>query len=361
MKVFFDGKIFSSQSCGGISRIIFELMHSLSQIGGLEQIFYRGSYIDRYPFKREWFKRYYGLRKPAGCDYRFISLLDNMGLELAYARNVTPDLIYHSSFYRVPKNPRGPVVIHLYDMIHELFTDNLKVKKFKKKSFKAADLIISISESVKKDLCGLYPINPEKVIVAYPGVASVFRNLATEGSNRRPYMLYVGMRNYRHKNFGLLLNTFIERKYFRDFDLILAGGEKEITVQQKEKIKNTVGRGNWLKQEFGDDNKLAELYSNASVFIYPSLYEGFGIPLIEAMACGCPVITSNRSSMPEVVGDAALLFNPEDPEDLTEQIDKVVNDRFLSIGLIKKGKIRARQFTWENMASTIYKGYLGLL
>jgi len=361
MKVFFDGKIFSSQSRGGISRIIFELIRSFSQIEGLERIFYRGLYIDQYPFKTEWFKKYYGFRKPAKCKYRFINLLDNIGLEIVYALNDSSDLIYHSSLYRIPKRPRGPVVVHVYDMIHELFGNNLKIKTFKKKSFDAANLIVSISESTKKDLCELYSINPEKVIVAYPGVSSAFCSSITKGDNKRPYMLYVGARSYNYKNFDFLLNTFIDRKYFLDFDLILVGGEKDLTPQQKEKIKNTIRGGNWLKQEFCDDQKLANLYSNASVFIYPSLYEGFGIPLIEAMACGCPIITSNISSIPEVVGDTALLFNPKDPKDLAKQIDKIINDRFISMNLIKKGKIWAQQFTWEAMAGTVYKGYLKLL
>lgn len=361
MKVFFDGKIFSSQSPGGISRVIFELINSFSQIEGLERIFYRGLYADQYPFEREWFKKYYGFRKSANCKYRFINLLDNMGMEIAYSLNASPDLIYHSSLYRIPKRPQGPVVVHVYDMIHELFYNNLKVKRFKKKSFETADLIVSISESTKKDLCKLYPIDPNKVIIAYPGVSSPFHSSIAGGDNKRPYMLYVGARNYLYKNFDLLLNTFLEQKYFLDFDLIIVGGEKNLTAQQQKRVSNTIGKGSWLKQEFCKDERLAELYSNASVFIYPSIYEGFGIPLIEAMACECPIVASNIPSTLEVVGSVALLFNPEDPKSLFKQIDRIISDRFMSNQLVKRGKIRAQQFTWEHMADTIYKGYLKLL
>ena len=164
-------------------------------------------------------------------------------------------------------------------------------------------------------------------------------------------MLYIGSRAYSYKNFDFFLNTFIDKKYFLDFDLILVGGEK---------IKNTINQGSWLVQEFCDDEKLADLYSGASVFIYPSLYEGFGIPIIEAMACGCPVVASNTSSIPEAVGDAGLLFNPKDSDDLAQKIEMIISNETLAAELIKKGKIRAKQFTWDASADAIYQGYLKL-
>ncbi len=363
MKIFFDAKILSLQPRGGISRLVFELTKSFSEIKELEKIFYRGLYIDQYPFKKEWFKKYYGIRVPAFFDSRFVSFLDNMGAEMAYKFNASSDLIYHSFYHRIPKNPKGPVVVHVYDMIQELFYNSTKTIKFKKKSFDAADLIISISESTKKDLCELYPIDPKKVIVAYSGVNEVFLKdrISTKRANKRPYMLYIGSRSYSYKNFDLLLNTFIDKKYFFDFDLILAGGEKNLAPEQKEKIKNTVKQGSWLLQEFCDDEKLADLYSDASVFIYPSLYEGFGIPPLEAMARGCPVVASNVSSIPEVVGDAGLLFNPKDSDDLAQKIEMIINNKSTALNLIEKGKIRAKQFTWNASADTIYQGYLKLI
>lgn len=362
MKIFFDGGIFGQQKIGGISRLGFELIKSLNRFRDVEKIFYRGMYIDRYPFEKDWTKKYYGIKKPYFCNCRFMNFLDNIGMEAAYRLNATQDLIFHSLYYRIPKNHRGPIVVHVYDMIQELFGGSPKTIRCKKKSFDAANLIVSISESTKKDLCKTYSIDPEKIIVAHPGVNGLFlKSHSLAKRNRRPYMLYVGARNYKYKNFNFFLDAFIDQKYFIDFDLILVGGEKDITLQQKEKVKNTAMNGKWLMQEFCDDEKLAELYSNAMVFIYPSLYEGFGIPPLEAMACGCPVVASNASSVPEAVGDAGLLFDPNDRNDLIRQIEKVITDETISLNLIEKGKIRAKKFSWDNMADIIYQGYQKLL
>lgn len=360
MKVFFDGKIFSPQMIGGINREVFELLKAFSRKKDIEKIYYRGLYVGQSPLKKEWFKKYYRFRVPSFLNQRIFNFLDNVGCKMAYEKNSAPDLIYHSFYYRVPKNPKGPVVVDAHDMINELFVNNLKIKNYKKKAFDTADLIISNSEATKKDLCRLYPIDPQKVIVAYRGTNENFfkKDNLTKG---RPYMLYVGVRNPIYKNFDFLLDTFVAKKYFVDFDLVLMGGEKNLSFQQKEKIKNTVGQGKWLRQESGGDEKLADLYSGASVFIYPSLYEGFGVPLIEAMACQCPVIASNVSSIPEVVGDAGLLFDPTNSEDLAAKIDKITSDRSAADDIINKGKIRIKQFNWNTMSDIIYQGYLKLL
>lgn len=359
MKIFFDGNIFSKQKVGGISRLNFELLKALSRKGDIEQIFYHGLYIDNYPFKKEWFSKYYGLKKPDFFKGKIGNFLDNIGLNYFYNINADKNLIYQSLYYRVPKKPKGPIVVICYDMIQELFGSGAKTIRFKKKALDGADLIIAISNSTKKDLCTLYPINPKKVVVAYPGVSEVFLNYynTSKKNTKRPYMLYVGPRNYKYKNFDFLLTTFINKKYFLQLDLVVFGGEKDLSSLQRETIKKYEG-GSWLKQEFGNDEKLAQLYSSAAVFIYPSLYEGFGIPPIEAMACGCPVVASSTPAVAEAVGDVALLFDPKNSSDLALKIDTIINDNVTTTELIQKGKMRAKQFTWEKMADIIYREYL---
>jgi len=359
MKIFFDGGIFGRQKIGGISRLGFELMKALGKEKDIEKILYRGFHIDNYPFKKEWFSKYYGIKKPDFLKGRIFNFLDTIGINHFYNLHADKNVIYHSLYYRVPSKPKGPVVVHVYDMIQELFGGTAKTIQFKKKAFDTADLIISISESTKKDLCKLYPINPNKIMVAYPGVSEVFFGNFIKTISQRPYLLYVGGRNYAYKNFDMLLNTFIDKKYYLQFDLVVFGGEKELSASHQEIIAK-YNQGTWLRQESGTDEKLAGIYANATLFIYPSLYEGFGIPPLEAMACGCPVVASNTSSIPEAVGDVGLLFNPNNPNDLAQKIEIILGDKELAKNLIEKGKIRAKQFSWDNMADTIYKAYMTL-
>ena len=133
MKVFFDGRIFTLQQHGGISRLFFELMRSFGEAQKVEQILFRGAYVDHYPFRKEWFKRYYGLRNPVALSILLIKPLDDIGMELTYGINAASDLIYHATYYRLPKRVRGPVVIHAYDMIHELYNGDLTTKMLKRK------------------------------------------------------------------------------------------------------------------------------------------------------------------------------------------------------------------------------------
>ncbi len=357
MKIFFDGGIFGRQKIGGISRVGFELIRGLTGKKDVEQMLYRGLYIDHYSIKKEWFKAYYGARRPDFFKGRIINFFDNIGLDSLYAKHAAKDVIYHSFYYRIPSKPKGPVVVHCHDMILELSGGREKSTSYKKKAFEAADLIICVSESTKKDLFALYPhLNPGKAVVVPLGASEVFFNPGPPKIAKRPYMLYVGARSYGHKNFDFLLDVFISKKYFSQFDLVLMGGEKELTASQQKKVHSCNG-GAWLRQELGSDEYLANLYASAAVFIYPSLYEGFGIPPLEAMAAGCPVIASNTSSIPESVGDAGLLFDPRDSEDLARKIEMVINDKALTAQLIEKGRDRARRFTWQAMTEHIYEEY----
>lgn len=347
MKVFFDGRIFGKQAVGGISRLAFELMQNLHKYPEVSQFFYHGLHVDRYPFEKKQFRGYWGLQAPDFMPLQALNFLNNVGVEYYYGR-MEAGMMYHTFLYGVPSRPRGPVVVHCHDMIQELFGAGEKTIAFKKEAFEKADLIVAISQSTKNDLLKIYPsLLPEKVAVVPLGVSEVFfkPNMSTN-LTARPYMLYVGPRNYSYKNFNLLLEVFIEKKYFLDFDLVLVGGEKELPVNEP-----------WLRKVACGDQELANLYAGATAFVYPSLYEGFGIPPLEAMAAGCPVIASNTSSIPEVVGDAGLLFNPHSKESLQVALEKVAHSPQLRADLIERGKARARQFTWDAMANHMHEEY----
>lgn len=334
MKVFIDGDIFLYQKFGGISRAASEIIGGLSTKQDLGSFVYKSNFVDNSLLKR------------------IYSFFDASLMNFLYKFNCDKETIYQSFFYRTPKKPKGPVVVFAYDMIQEIFGLSPKAINFKKNAFNKADLIIAISQCTKNDLLKLYPqINPEKVVVVYMGVSDIFCHAEKPDMvGQKPYFIYVGPRSYPYKNFNLLLDVFKENEFHKNFNLVLVGGEK----------LDENGH-DWLLQKFCSDKELASLYKGAAALIYPSLYEGFGIPPIEAMASGCPVIASNISSMPEVIGNAGLLFDPKNKDDLTESMKKIISDGNLRQEMIKRGNDRAKQFTWQKTTDQIYNHYLKLL
>jgi glycosyltransferase involved in cell wall biosynthesis len=272
-----------------------------------QKIFYRGLYIDGYTFKKEWFNKYYGIKRP--FHHRIFNKIDAVIMEFVYKIVADQHTIFCASYYRIPKKPVGPVLVIVYDMIEELFLHNPKVVAFKKRAIDKADSIIAISESVKQDILRIYPyISPEIITVVHLGVSDIFFKNNPIVKNNRPYILYVGPRGYAYKNFDMLLDVFIEKKYYQHFDLVVFGGEKELSLAHQEKINAAApaGAAAWFLQKSGNDATLAHLYTGAFAFVYPSMYEGFGIPPLEAMASLCPVIAANRSSIPEVLGSVTM-------------------------------------------------------
>lgn len=250
------------------------------------------------------------------------------------------------------------VVITVYDMINErfpeLFDDELTINN-KKTMILESDHIIAISESTKKDILEFYPeVNPNKISVIYIG--SNFDNKKCEEQTYKlpnKYILFVGTR-YNYKNYDrffsavkpLLLDD-------RELSLVVLGGgtftKSEIDMQSE--VENQIVQMNVT------DDLLSYAYSHAECFVFPSLYEGFGIPTLEAFACECPVVLSNTSSMPEVGGEAVEYIDPYDITNMTNQIKKVLFDKKLRNEMIKKGKIQLRKFDWDIIAEQTLNCY----
>ena len=172
---------------------------------------------------------------------------------------------------------------------------------------------------------------------------------------RKPYILYVGWRK-GYKNFSNFIKAYASnRKVYLDFRVVIFGGEK---ISFNERIEfEKLGVNDKIDQFFGNDAVLSNLYKNASCFIYPSLYEGFGIPPLEAMHYGCPVIASNVSSIPEVVGDAGFFFNPGEVEEISCALKRVLYDEELKAILINKGYQQEKKFSWEQCARETFEIY----
>lgn len=223
--------------------------------------------------------------------------------------------------------------------------------------------IITVSQFSKNELTETLKISPEKIAAIYNGVGDKFkpqdRQIKEEfiKSRRLPkrYVLALGSK-IKRKNFLRLLlawEILTRAEKIKDVSLVIAGGI--VKKQDADKINQLAARLPRIYDiGYVDDENLPQLYSCAEVFVYPSLYEGFGLPPLEAMACGTPVVVSNTASLPEVAGDAGIYINPFDIEDIAEGIYKVLTNEELQNDLSYKGIKRAKLFTWENTARETY-------
>ena len=360
MKITFDYQIFDLQEYGGISRYIYELSKELAKT---EEVL-----IVSPVYKNQYLKNAPHYLKVLGCHIRAIPnfgrvrSLFNFAISKAIAICFRPQ-INHETYYTnksiAIRNTK--TVITVYDMIHERFSDQFPstdpTRKQKEIAVKNADHIICISEQTKKDLIEFLAIEASKITVVYLGFSlSVSKSEIKKLDYSRPYLLYVGNRD-GYKNFSNLLKAYADSPTLKtNFDLICFGGGV-FNRNELQLIKSLGLASCSVRQVSGTDTVLAAHYQSASAFIYPSLYEGFGIPPLEAMSYGCPVVCSNLSSIPEVVGDAAEFFNPYDFDSIKVAIEKVVQDPEHLNSLINKGKKRLDYFSWEKCAKETLEVY----
>ncbi len=269
---------------------------------------------------------------------------------------VKPDIFFTPSHY-APRYAPLKTAISIMDLsyIHfpELFRKNdlYQLTNWTKYSAKNARLIFTISKSSKDDIIKEYNLDSKKVVVTYPGIKQIKSMKTTDLKKfdiNKDYILFVGTLQPR-KNITKLIEAFskIENK---KIDLVIVGKKGWLF----EEILNSPSKFGVEKKvkflDFVTDEDLPSLYRNAKCFVLPSLYEGFGLPVLEAMKYGCPVITSNISSLPEAGGDAAVYVDPENVDDITKKIDKVLKDEKLRKDMIKKGEAQVKKFSWEKTA-----------
>ncbi len=228
-----------------------------------------------------------------------------------------------------------------------------------------ADRIITVSNSSKRDILFYYKIKPEKVSVVYNGVGDSFKpqedcaNIKEKYNIKFPFFLFVGTLEPR-KNIPTLIKAYKKlRKHRFIHKLVIVGRKGWNYANIPQIIKDLSLENDVLLLDNVPEDDLPSFYSLADLFIYPSLYEGFGLPPLEAMACGTPVITSNTSSLPEVVGDAGIMVDPDDVDGLARAMHEVLTNDGLREEMIKKGLERAKLFSWENTARETLKVYEG--
>ena len=288
-------------------------------------------------------------------------------------RRERPD-VYHAPHYVLPAGVRCRSVVTIHDTIHLTFPQylpNRMAYAYARASMWAAarrsDRILTVSEASKRDILHFFDVPPEKIVVVYNAIDEHFWITPDSDDVARvreryqldhEFVLYVG--NIKpHKNLVRLIEAFAEfrRRGFDAVKLLIIGDE----ISKLPALRRAVHRHKLHKHVrflgYQPNHTLAILYRLATVFVFPSLYEGFGLPPLEAMASGTPVVTSNISSLPEVAGDAAILVDPYDLDAIVEGLCRVVGDRALAADLRRRGLERAREFSWERSVAKTKQVY----
>jgi glycosyltransferase involved in cell wall biosynthesis len=275
--------------------------------------------------------------------------------------------IYHATYYeyknlRLAKSLGFKTVITVFDMISEIYPERPPRFRFpsnlKQKAICSADGIICISESTKRDLVRIYGLDEEKIEVVH--LASSFQLESDDESQipRKDFILYVGKRT-GYKNFSLLLKAFGKSSFLRNRFTLVAFGGGDFNVDEKRFISEASLQDR-VVNVCGDDLVLRDLYLTSRILVYPSLYEGFGLPILEAMSLGCPVITGNVSSMPEIGSGAALYFDASDIQGLTELLEQTLSSEGILARSAELGLERSKEFSWQSTASETNDFYVNL-
>lgn len=346
MKIYFDNLIYSWQRNGGISVVWTELLKRVvAESLPCSFIEFEGGQHNNLrktlslPSDRvEW-------RKP---------LLPKLSRYCSINVKESSPFLFHSSYYRTCRNKRAINIITVHDFVYELYMSGLTkaIHTYTKhKAIRDADCVVCISESTKSDLLHFFPdIDAHKVRVIYNGVSEAYRLLPTDvryKAGDEPLLVFIGGRK-GYKNFDIAVET-AQKANMR---LVIVGGK--LSDEEEQYVASVLG-DNYEAKGFMEEEALNALLNQAFALIYPSSYEGFGLPVIEAQRAGCPVLALNSSSIPEVIGDPDLLVPNKSVPLFVKKIEELKNpdyrDKVVAFGLEN-----AKRFSWDKM----FEEYLSL-
>ena len=368
MKIAIDARMFDES---GIGRYIRNLIEKLSTLD-FENDYYillRKKNYNNLVFNKNFHR--------VLADFRWYGLSEQIKLP-KILNSIDPDIV-HFPHFNVPIFYKGKFIVTIHDLIHQHFKMtrstthdpilyNLKqfgYSKVFKKAVTDSEIIITPSNYVKNLLITEWNVLAEKIKVTHEGVDEKileniknYTNISAERilgkyNITKPYIFYVG-NAHPHKNVEGLVKAFSTlKKTHENLSLVLSGGDHYFW----QRIRKEVSEKNIVFTNSISDEELAIFYKNAQCFIMPSFEEGFGIPLLEAMSLGCPVVSSESGSLKEIGGDAAIYFNPKNILEMVEKILIILNDEKLRNKLIEKGKKRVKEFSWSILAKQTLEVY----
>jgi glycosyltransferase involved in cell wall biosynthesis len=360
LTIYYTYDIFNEQRYGGISRYYFELIKRISPdidvkiLAGL----YINEYIKSLPVAK-------GIKVPALKYTGFMRRKVNRIFQAIMLRGTDSKTIIHQTFYNHPYiKLQGKVVVTVYDMITEIFPQYFQegnnISLLKRRCCERADKVIAISHSTKNDLVRFFDISPKKIVVIHLA-SSLNGNHASHSVKpfSEPYLLFVGQRK-DYKNFEGLIEAFATSDVLKkSFHIVCFGGQ--LLSHSEKVLLRQLGIEGRVHNVTGSDKLLCNYYRNAVAFICPSFYEGFGIPILEAMELSCPVVCSNTGSLPEVAGDAAIFFDPYSTGSMRHVLETTLFNMKLLDDLRKRGLERQALFSWDRCADETLAIYNSLL
>lgn len=367
IRVLYDFLIFRMERRGGISRYISELARRLAATGQVRPTIFAGLHDNEFIAGQAGASGVVmiGSRAAGGLASSTLGgALNYTGFE-AFHRLAGRFDVYHPSYYprRLQRPRKSRLVATVYDMIHERlpeFHHGDPTPRRKRALVDAADIIICISRTTANDLVALYGTDPRLIRVIYLGAASAQPESApatrpAPAPPARPYFIYVGRRS-GYKNFAALLEAFIaDEELRRETSLVAVGGGPWTNAEQK--LLGMAGRDASILRIDADEIALYRLYSNAIALVIPSLYEGFGLPAVEAMRAGCPVVANATGSLPEIVGEAGIVRPLQDRGELARTLREVAANPALRSELRARGLVRSAAFNWETTAAETLEAY----
>ena len=360
MKILYDAKVFYIQKYGGVSKYFNRLSNEISNYHDARIVapIYLSNYIDEFSHTKK--IKFLKINKHYK-NTRFISNYINQKFFELYYNYFKPEIV-HLTYYenQLYFKKKSKIVLTIFDLIHEKFMTkyDFSYKYLSKKNYlENADQVICISNSCKKDLLEFYNIDEKKIDVVYLGVdLNKDYKIIDDDYLKKPYILYVGSRD-NYKNFDKFIKAFsLSERLIKNFNIVCFGG-KDFSKEEIELFKNCKLQLSKIKRFTGNDELLRYVYKKAKIYVCPSLYEGFGLTILEAMAMDCPVISSNAGALQEVGGDIASYFNPNDIDEMSYKIEKILfSNQDLDFQL-KNSKHHLRKFSWKNTADQTMKIY----